>query len=46
MSCHFLDRLRGGSKRPWPPLIKKDECVKAKVEKLFDDIAKSGLNPR
>ena len=24
-----------GFKRPWPPLIKMDEGVKAKVEKLF-----------
>ncbi len=24
-----------GFKRPWPPLIKMDESVKAKVEKLF-----------
>ena len=24
-----------GFKRPWPPLIKMDEAVKAKVEKLF-----------
>jgi 4-hydroxy-3-polyprenylbenzoate decarboxylase len=23
-------------KRPWPPLIKMDEAIKAKVEKLFD----------
>jgi len=25
-----------GFKRPWPPLIKMDEAVKAKVEKLFN----------
>jgi 3-polyprenyl-4-hydroxybenzoate decarboxylase len=25
------------SKRPWPPLIKMDESVKAKVEKLFNN---------
>ena len=25
-----------GFKRPWPPLIKMDAAVKAKVEKLFD----------
>jgi hypothetical protein len=25
-----------GHKRAWPPLIKMDEVVKAKVEKLFD----------
>ena len=25
-----------GFKRPWPPLIKMDESVKAKVEKLFN----------
>jgi hypothetical protein len=24
-----------GFKRPWPPLIKMDESVKTKVEKLF-----------
>jgi 4-hydroxy-3-polyprenylbenzoate decarboxylase len=24
-----------GFKRPWPPLIKMDEVVKVKVEKLF-----------
>jgi len=24
-----------GFKRPWPPLIKMDVAVKAKVEKLF-----------
>ncbi|MGD1087452.1 MAG: hypothetical protein ABR955_01825 [Verrucomicrobiota bacterium] len=24
-----------GFKRPWPPLIKMDESVKAKVEQLF-----------
>jgi 4-hydroxy-3-polyprenylbenzoate decarboxylase len=24
-----------GFKRPWPPLIKMDEAVKAEVEKLF-----------
>ena len=24
-----------GLKRPWPPLIKMDAAVKAKVEKLF-----------
>ena len=24
-----------GFKRPWPPLIRMDEAVKAKVEKLF-----------
>jgi 3-polyprenyl-4-hydroxybenzoate decarboxylase len=27
--------LGGGFKRPWPPLIKMDEAVKAKVEKFF-----------
>lgn len=26
-----------GFKRPWPPLIKMDESVNAKVEKLFKD---------
>ena len=25
-----------GFKRAWPPLIKKDAAVKAKVEKLFN----------
>jgi 4-hydroxy-3-polyprenylbenzoate decarboxylase len=25
-----------GFKRPWPPLIKMDAAVKAKVEKLFN----------
>jgi 3-polyprenyl-4-hydroxybenzoate decarboxylase len=25
-----------GFKRPWSPLIKMDEAVKAKVEKLFN----------
>jgi 4-hydroxy-3-polyprenylbenzoate decarboxylase len=25
-----------GFKRPWPPLIKMDASVKAKVEKLFN----------
>jgi len=25
-----------GFKRPWPPLIKMDEAVKAKVEELFN----------
>ena len=30
------EKLPGeGFKRPWPPLIKSDEAVKAKVEKLF-----------
>jgi 3-polyprenyl-4-hydroxybenzoate decarboxylase len=28
-----------GFKRPWPPLIKMDAAVKAKVEKLFGGIA-------
>jgi 3-polyprenyl-4-hydroxybenzoate decarboxylase len=35
----YLDathKLAGeGFKRPWPPLIKMDAAVKAKVEKLF-----------
>jgi len=26
----------GGFKRPWPPPIKMDTAVKAKVEKVFD----------
>jgi len=34
-----------GFKRPWPPLIKMDAAVKAKVEKLFGDIANRGSNP-
>lgn len=30
-------KLQGeGFKRPWPPLIKMDESVKAKVEKEFN----------
>jgi 4-hydroxy-3-polyprenylbenzoate decarboxylase len=29
-----------GFKRPWPPLIKMDEAVKAKVEGLFGSLAK------
>ena len=29
-------KIRGeGFKRPWPPLIKMDEAVNAKVERLF-----------
>jgi hypothetical protein len=28
-----------GFKRPWPPLIKMDAAVKAKVEKLFKTVA-------
>jgi 4-hydroxy-3-polyprenylbenzoate decarboxylase len=28
-----------GFKRPWPPLIKMDAAVKAKVEKLFQNAA-------
>ena len=28
-----------GFKRPWPPLIKMNEGVKAKVEKLFRGLA-------
>jgi 4-hydroxy-3-polyprenylbenzoate decarboxylase len=28
-----------GFKRPWPPLIKMDESVKAKMEKLFRGLA-------
>ncbi len=28
--------LGEGFKRPWPPLIKMDAVVKAKVEKLFN----------
>jgi len=27
-----------GFKREWPPLIKMDEAVKAKVEKLFGNL--------
>ena len=26
-----------GFKRPWPPLIKMDEAVKAKVEEMFGE---------
>jgi 4-hydroxy-3-polyprenylbenzoate decarboxylase len=26
-----------GIKRPWPPLIKMDQSVKAKMEKLFGE---------
>jgi len=29
-----------GFKRPWPPLIKMDAAVKAKVEKLFGNLSK------
>jgi len=32
-NCRLSDE---GFKRPWPPLIKMDEAVKAKVEKLFN----------
>jgi len=28
-------RPGGGFKRPWPPLIKMDDAIKAKVERLF-----------
>jgi 4-hydroxy-3-polyprenylbenzoate decarboxylase len=28
-----------GFKRPWPPLIKMDDAVKAKLEKLFGGVA-------
>ena len=32
-----MKKLLGkGFKRPWPPLIKMDAAVKAKVEKLFN----------
>jgi len=34
-----------GFKRPWPPLIKMDESVKAKVEKLLGAVAKPASNP-
>jgi hypothetical protein len=30
-----------GFKRPWPPLIKMDAAVKAKVEKLFNPSRRS-----
>ena len=31
-----MKKLPGeGFKRPWPPLIKMDAAVKAKMEKLF-----------
>jgi 4-hydroxy-3-polyprenylbenzoate decarboxylase len=29
-----------GFKRPWPPLIKMDDAVQAKVEKLFGNQTK------
>lgn len=35
-----------GFKRPWPPLIKMDAAVKAKVEKLFGAVAKPASNPK
>ena len=35
-----------GFKRPWPPLIKMDAAVKAKVEKLFGVIANPASNPK
>jgi len=35
-----------GFKRPWPPLIRMDAAVKAKVEKLFGNIANPALNPK
>ena len=35
-----MKKLPGeGFKRPWPPLIKMDAAVKAKVEKLFGGAA-------
>ncbi len=34
---HATKKLpREGFKRPWPPLIKMDESVKAKVGKMFN----------
>jgi 4-hydroxy-3-polyprenylbenzoate decarboxylase len=36
MSNDATKKIPGeGFKRAWPPLIKMDEAVKAKVEKLF-----------
>ena len=34
-----------GFKRPWPPLIKMDEAVKAKVEKLFNCLGNGTPTP-
>ena len=36
LGFNVMKKLPGeGFKRQWPPLIKMDESVKAKVEKLF-----------
>jgi hypothetical protein len=36
MHLNATKKLLGeGFKPPWPPLIKRDEAVKAKVEKFF-----------
>jgi 4-hydroxy-3-polyprenylbenzoate decarboxylase len=37
MNSNVSKKLPGeGFKRPWPPLIKMDESVKAKVEKILN----------
>ena len=37
LGINATKKLTGkGFKRPWPPLIKMDAAVKAKVEKLFN----------
>jgi len=38
-SGRIAEGVTEGSKRPWPPLIKMDAAVKAKVEKLFGGVA-------
>ena len=39
MKADATKKLRDeGFKRAWPPLIKMDETVKAKVEKLFNQM--------
>lgn len=36
LGINAMKKISGkGFKRAWPPLIKMDESVKAKVEKLF-----------
>jgi 4-hydroxy-3-polyprenylbenzoate decarboxylase len=40
-------KLRGeGFHRPWPPLIRMDEAVKARVERLFESVPDTGTSPR
>ena len=40
LGIYATKKLPGeGFKRPWPPLIKMDAAVKAKVEKLFGGTA-------